>query len=84
MLYSGFYSYSKKHELDLNPQFEELSTNLIMKPELSFNIKELTLIYTYFKKIKFANPRLCNFLKNKMVRLSESTLKPNKVAESAI
>jgi hypothetical protein len=72
MLYSGLYLLKGKIKLELDDEFSKISIGVITQQDRVYSVKEITLLYTYFKTIKVYNSDFCEFVTSSLTKVKET------------
>jgi hypothetical protein len=72
MLYSGLALLKGKVKMDLDDEFAQTSIRVVTQEGRNYSVKEVTLIFTYFKTIKVYNADFCEFVHSSLLKMQAS------------
>lgn len=72
MLYSGLHLLKGHIKLELDDEFTEISISVVTQQDRAYSVKEITLLYTYFKTIKIYNCDFCEFVSSSLTKVKYS------------
>lgn len=72
MLYSGLYLLKGHIKLEFDDDFTKISICVATQQDRAYSLKEITLLYTYFKTIKIYNSDYCEFIASSLTKLKDT------------